>query len=108
MNKDKKVKECIRSKMVQANPKIAKKLMKKSRGGKAKSSTNERDKKNDLTRTWSRDPMLAWNSPFSNGLALDQAVANKLAELLFGGCRSQPRLLGGPHGNKLLILDHGE
>ena len=59
MNKDRKVKNCIRSKMVQANPKIAEKLMKKGRGGKAKSSANERDKKNNLTRTWSRDPMLA-------------------------------------------------
>ena len=59
MNKDRKVKDCIRSKMVQTNPKIAEKLMKKSRGRKAKSSTNERDKKNDLTRTWGRDPMLA-------------------------------------------------
>ena len=59
MNKDRKVKNYIRSKMVQANPKIAEKLMKKGRGGKAKSSANERDKKNDLTRTWSRDPMLA-------------------------------------------------
>ena len=108
MNKDRKVKDCIRSKMVQANPKIAEKLMKKSRGGKAKSSANERDKKNDLTKTWSRDPMLAWNSPFSKSLALDQAVTDKLTELLFGGCRSRPRLLGGPHGNKLLILDHGE
>ena len=51
MNKDRKVKNCIRSEMVQTNPKIAEKLMKKSRGGKAKSSANERDKKNDLTRT---------------------------------------------------------
>ena len=59
MNKDRNVKNCIRSKMVQANPKIAEKLMKKSRGRKAKSSTNERDKKDDLTRTWSKDPMLA-------------------------------------------------
>ena len=108
MNKDRKVKDCIMSKIVQANPKIAKKLMKKSRGGKAKSSANERDKKNDLTRTWSRDPMLAWNCPFSKSLALDQAIADKLAELLFGGCRSRPRLLGGPHGNKLLIFNHGE
>ena len=108
MNKDRKVKDCIRSKMVQANPKIAEKLMKKSRGRKAKSSTNERDKKDNLTRTWDRDPMLTWNSPFSNGLALDQAVADKLVELLFSGCRSRPRLLGGPHGNKLLILDHKE
>ena len=59
MNKDRKMKDSIGSKMIQANPKIAEKLVKKSRGGKAKSSANERDKKNDLTRTWSRDPMLA-------------------------------------------------
>ena len=51
MNKDRKVKDCIRSKMVQANPKIAEKLMKKSKGRKAESSTNERDKKDNLTRT---------------------------------------------------------
>ena len=108
MNKDRKMKDCIRSKMVQANPKIAEKLMKKSRGRKAESSMNERDKKDNLTRTWDRDPMLAWNSPFSNGLALDQTVADKLMELLLGGRRSRPRLLGGPHGNKLLIFNHGE
>ena len=59
MNKDRKVKNCIRSKMIQANPKIVEKFMKKGGGRKAKSSTNEEDKKNDLTRTWSRDPMLA-------------------------------------------------
>ena len=58
MNKDRKVKDCIRSKMIQANSKIAEKLMKKGRGRKTKSSVNERDEKNDLTRTWSKDPML--------------------------------------------------
>ena len=51
MNKDRKVKDCIRSKMIQANPKIVEKLMKKGGGMKAKSSTNEGDEKNDLTRT---------------------------------------------------------
>ena len=51
MNKDRKVKDCIRSKMIQANPKIVEKLMKKGGGRKAKSSTNEKDKKDDLTRT---------------------------------------------------------
>ena len=76
MNKDRKVKDCIGSKMIQANPKIVEKLMKKGGGRKAKSSTNEGDEKNDLTRTWSRDPMLAWNSPFSNGFALDQTIAD--------------------------------
>ena len=59
MNKDRKVKDCIRSKMIQANPKIIEKLMKKGRGRKTKSSANKRDEKNDLTRTWGRDLMLA-------------------------------------------------
>ena len=59
MNKDRKVKDSTESKMIQANPKIAEKLMKEGGSRKAKSSTDEGDKKNDLTRTWSRDPMLA-------------------------------------------------
>ena len=59
MNKDRKVKDYIGSKMIQANPKIVEKLMKKGGGRKAKSSTDERDEKNDLTRTWRRDSMLA-------------------------------------------------
>ena len=51
MNKERKVKNCIRSKMIQANPKIVEKLIKKSGGRKAKSSMNEGDEKNNLTRT---------------------------------------------------------
>ena len=51
MNEDRKVKDYIRSKMIQANPKIAEKLMKKGRGRKAKPSTDEGDEKNNLTRT---------------------------------------------------------
>ena len=108
MNKDRKVKDCIGSKMIQANPKIAEKLMKEGGSRKAKSSTDKGDEKNDLTRTWSRDPMLAWSSPFSNVLALDQAVADKLAKLVFGRCRSRPSLLGSPHGHELLVFDHGK
>jgi hypothetical protein len=33
--------------------------MKKSKGGKAESGVNKGDKKNNLTRTWRWDPMLA-------------------------------------------------
>ena len=51
MNKDRKIKDDIGSKMVQANPKITEKLMKKSRSRKAESSTDKRDKKNNLIRT---------------------------------------------------------
>ena len=51
MNKDRNVKDCIGSKMIQTNSKIVEKLMKKGRGRKAKPSTDEGDEKNDLTRT---------------------------------------------------------
>jgi len=50
MNKNRKMKDNIGSKMVQANPKIIEKAMKKSRGRKAKTSTDKGDKKNNLTR----------------------------------------------------------
>ena len=80
--------------------------MKKSRSWEAKSSTNKGNEENDLTRTWSRDPMVARSPPFSNVLALDQAIANKLVKLVFSRCRSWPNLLGSPHGHELLVLDH--
>ena len=59
MNKDRKMKDNIGSKMIQANPKIVEKLMNKSRSRKAKSDMDKGVKKNNLTRTKSRDPMLA-------------------------------------------------
>ena len=70
MNKDRKMKDSIGSKMVKANPKIAEKSVKKSRSRKAEFGTDKGDK-NNLTRTWSRDLMLAWSSPISNVLALN-------------------------------------
>jgi len=51
MNKDRKMKDNIGSKMIQANPKIAEKLVKKSRSWKAESGTDKGDEKNNLTRT---------------------------------------------------------
>ena len=106
MNKNRKMKDDIRSKMVQTNPKITEKLTKEGGSRKAESITDKGDEKNNLTRTWSRDPMLAWSSPFSNVLTLDQTIANKLAKLVFSHRRSRPRLLGSPHGHELLVLDH--
>ena len=82
--------------------------MKDGRSREAKSSMDKGDEKNNLTRTWSRDPMLAWSPPFSNVLPLDQTIANKLMKLVFNHCRSQPNLLGNPHGHELLVLDHGK
>ena len=50
MNKNRKMKDSIGSKMVQANPKIVKKLMKKSRSRKAESGIDKGEEKNNLTR----------------------------------------------------------
>jgi hypothetical protein len=50
MNKNREMEDIIRSKMVQANLKVTKKAMKKSRGGKVESGMNKGDKKNNLTR----------------------------------------------------------
>ena len=51
MNKNRKMKDSIGSKVVQANPKIVKKSVKKGRSRKAETSMDKGDKKNDLTRT---------------------------------------------------------
>ena len=51
MNKDRKMENNIGSKVIQANPKIAEKSMKKSRSWEAKSSTDKGNEENDLTRT---------------------------------------------------------
>jgi hypothetical protein len=45
--------------------------MKKGRSRQAESSSNERDKKDDLTRTRSRNPMLAGDPPIIKVLILD-------------------------------------
>ena len=51
MNKNRKMKDNIRGKVIQANPKIAEKPMKKSRSREAKSSTDKGNEENNLTRT---------------------------------------------------------
>ena len=91
--------------MVQINPKITKKLMKEGGSRKAKFGVDKGNKKDNLTRTWSRNPVLARNSPFSNVFALDQAIADELAELVFGCCWNRPNLLSSPHGHELLVFD---
>ena len=106
MNKDRKMKDNIGGKMVQGNPKIIKESMEEGRSGKAEPSMDKGDKEDDLTRTWSRDPMLAWSPPFSNVLTLDQTIADKLTKLVFSRCRSRPSLLCNPHGHELFVLDH--
>jgi hypothetical protein len=65
------MKDSVRSQVVQRNAEIMKETMKKSRSRKAEASSNERDKKDDLTRTRSRNPMLAWNLPINKILLLD-------------------------------------
>ena len=50
MNKNGKIKDSIGSKMVQANPKIVEKSVKKGRSRKAETGTDKGDEKNNLTR----------------------------------------------------------
>jgi hypothetical protein len=71
MNKDRNMEDNIGSEMVQSNFKIIKKMMEESRIRKAESSTDKGHEENNLTRTWSRDPVLAWNLPIGKLLALD-------------------------------------
>jgi hypothetical protein len=59
MNKHGQVKHTIWSQMIKTNPEILEETMKKSRGGQAEIGPNKRDKQDDLTRTRSRNPMLA-------------------------------------------------
>jgi hypothetical protein len=47
------------------------KTMKKGRSRQAEASSNERDKKDDLTKTRSRNPMLTRDLPISKVLLLD-------------------------------------
>ena len=75
--------------MVQTNPEITKKLMKEGRSRKAKSGADKGNKEDNLTRTRSRNSMLAQNSPFSDDFALDQAIADELAQLVFACCWSR-------------------
>jgi hypothetical protein len=63
--------DSIRSKVVQRNAKIIEETMKKGRSRQAEASSNKRDKKDDLTRTRSRNPMLAGDLPISKVLLLD-------------------------------------
>ena len=106
MNENGKMKDSIGSKVVQANPKIVKKSVKKGRSRKAETGTEKGDEKNNLTRTWSRDPMLAWSSPISDILALDQTITDKLAQLILSCSRSRPDVLSSPHGHEFLIFNH--
>jgi hypothetical protein len=65
------MKDSVRSQVVYKNAKIIKEAMKKSRSRQAEASLNERDKQDDLTRTRSRNPMLAWDFSISKILLLN-------------------------------------
>jgi hypothetical protein len=63
--------DSVRSKVVQRNIEIMEETMKKGRSRQAEDSSNKRDKKDDLTRTRSRNPMLAEDLSISKVLLLD-------------------------------------
>jgi hypothetical protein len=65
------MKDSVWSQVIQRNTEIMKETMKKNRSRQAEASSNERDKQDDLTKTRSRNPMLAWDIPISKILLLD-------------------------------------
>jgi hypothetical protein len=62
--------------VVQSDIKIMKETMKKSRSGQAETGSNKRDKQNNLTRTRSRNPVLAWDLLVSEALLLNEAATD--------------------------------
>jgi hypothetical protein len=66
----------VQSQVVQRNIEIIKEMMNKSRGGQAETSSNEKNKQDNLTRTRSRNPVLAWNLPVGKIFLLDKAIAD--------------------------------
>jgi hypothetical protein len=65
------MKDIVRGQVVQRNTEIMKETMKKGGSRQIEANSNERDKKDDLTRTRSRNPMLARDLPISKVLLLD-------------------------------------
>jgi hypothetical protein len=63
--------DSIQSKVVQRNAKIMEETMKKGRSRQAEASSNERDKKDDFTRTKSRNLILVRDLLISKVLVLD-------------------------------------
>jgi hypothetical protein len=106
MNKDRNMEDSIGSEMVQSNVEIMKKTMEKSRRREAESSTDKGHEENNLTRTWSRDPVLAKNLPIEKLLVLDLAIIGQLMKLVLRCGRRRPQLLRGPHSDELPILNH--
>jgi hypothetical protein len=53
-----------------------KEMLKKSRGGQAETSWNKIDKQDNLTRTRTRNPVLAWDLPIGKILLLDKVVVD--------------------------------
>jgi hypothetical protein len=104
MNKHGQVKHTIRGQKIKTNPEILEETMKKSRGRQAETGPNKRDKQNNLTRTRSRNLMLAGDFPISKVL-LDQTVLDQIAKLILCGSQNGLEFLRSPHGDEFLILD---
>jgi hypothetical protein len=108
MNKHGQVKHTIQGQMIKTNLKILEETMKKSQGRQAETGSNKRDKQNNLTRTRSRNPMLAEDFPISKVLFLDQTILDQIAKLILRGSQNGPDFLRSPHGDEFLILDKRE
>jgi hypothetical protein len=90
VNKHRKVKNYVRSQMVQRNTKALKKSVEEGRRWKAEPSVDERNEKNNLTKTRGSNLVLARCLPLDEALVLDQPVTGQLPQLIFRGGRRRP------------------
>jgi hypothetical protein len=108
MNKHGQMKHTIRGQMIKTNLEILEEAMKKSRGRQAETGPNKIDKQNNLTRTRSRNLMLARDFLISQILLLDQTILDQITKLILHGSRNRPDFLHSLDGNEFLILDKRE
>jgi hypothetical protein len=105
VNKNRKMKNPVRGKMVQGDGKIMKETMKKGRSRQAKTRANKRKEEDDITRIDIRYPVLAEYTPAREVLRLDQILSLQLFDLILSRAWSRPDLLRYSHHHELRIVD---
>ena len=105
MNRNRKMKNPVRGKMVQGDREIMKETVKKGRSRQAKTRANKGKEKDDITRINIRCPMLGGYMPARENLSLDQTLSLQLLNLILSGAWGGLDLHGCPHRHELWIVD---